>query len=461
MSLLEHLEARFGSLAEPRARAVLLALLQNPLELSRRIRQDGSALAALDMLAVTGDHECKRQNAKCKVQNGQASWLSATMRLRTRLRRDFGDHPPSQDASAGLRRPSAFAGRFGGTSATITFDCRSRRPCLEGRAGREDKRKDSPLHMAERELAGLERLGVTLLLPGGPHWPPLLEQSVNPPALLHVRGVPEALSKGPSLALVGSRCGAAYGTRVADALAQAWCAMGGTVVSGGARGVDSAAHRGALTAGGTTVAVLGSGLATPYPPENRELFATIAERGAVASELPLTGRPLPFSFPLRNRIIAGLSQAVVVVQARKGSGALHTATFALQCSRLLFTVPGPVDDDVCAGGLELLAQGIPAMTGHAQLEQLFSELTGRAPGPSSPLPLRPREKPTVSSAALEPRDRRILEILSAGPTHVDDLAGRLGVEHGPLSLVLLELEVKRWIRREAGNQYRSNVQLER
>jgi len=275
-----------------------------------------------------------------------------------------------------------------------------------------------------------------------------------------VRGETAVLQCPAALALVGSRHGVAYGCRVAGGLAAGWARLGGVVVSGGAIGVDTAAHEGCLAAGGGTIAVMGTGLAELYPRRNLPLFSAISASGIVASELPMRSRALPFNFPRRNRIIAALARAVVVVQARRDSGALHTARFALKCGRLLFTVPAPVDDESCLGGLELLLQGVPAMVGAAQLPGLFAGMTGGRPEEPR-LPLESPTRRVVRLSGLPQDERELLELLSQDACHVDDLAGAVGRGGRELAVRLLSLELRGWIEKAPGNRYVSTVRLER
>lgn len=314
---------------------------------------------------------------------------------------------------------------------------------------------------AEEELVLLEKESISLLIPESEDWPSCLDTACHPPTLLYVKGRLPHFKEAPSLALVGSRSGADYGERVAHGFAAVWAQMGGVVVSGGARGVDSAAHRGCLDRGGRTVAVLGAGLLKPHPVRNRELFGNIAERGALISELPLRGAPMHFSFPERNRIIAGLAAAVIIVQARANSGALYTARFALKSDRRLYTVPGPIDVEACAGGLKLLAEGVPPLVGTEALATLYGELSHGPPGTGFPgLPLVPQKK-AIALSGLDEKVKVALELLAEGLTHVDDLAASLGVGSGKLSLLLCELELNGWVEKRAGNQYICNVRLER
>jgi len=312
----------------------------------------------------------------------------------------------------------------------------------------------------EREEELSSAMSVERLTPGDPGWPQILDSGVRPPALLYVRGKLPDLSRKVPVALVGSREATEYGRHVAETLARQWGSSGGVVVSGGALGIDSAAHEGALDAGGQTIAVLGSGLYRIYPGRNRALFERIIGQGALVSEMALTSGTSPFAFPERNRIVAGMSRAVVIVQARRGSGALYTAEFALRSSRLLFAVPGPIDDEGGEGGIGLLAAGARALTGTAHFAALFAELAGLPPSKEVALPFSPAVV-EVSLSGLDSSERLVLEYLDSGQVHVDDLRRATGLEAGALSLLLLEMEMRGWVVKGAGNQYSCHVRIER
>jgi len=222
---------------------------------------------------------------------------------------------------------------------------------IQGLSSKEDWHKPAVL-----ELERLQSFGAHAICYDSPNYPPLLKQLVDPPLLLFVLGDPKILSN-TSVAIVGSRAATAYGRRTSFQLAEGLTHYPITVVSGVALGIDTEAHRGCLHGGGETVAVLGCGLDVIYPKQNKSLYGDIAAHGAVVSEYPLGTRPEGFRFPARNRIIAGLSAGVVVVEAARKSGSLITAQIALDLGRDVFAVPGQVDSCKSEGAHWLLQQG--------------------------------------------------------------------------------------------------------
>ena len=225
----------------------------------------------------------------------------------------------------------------------------------EGIASSIEKARTRLRDRAEAELRSCETLGIQVITFQDPGFPSALQTLADPPVLLYVKGdLPEGVVR---IAVVGSRRATAYGRRVAAGLGAALVARGVEIVSGGARGIDTYAHTGALEAGGRTIAVLGSGLRRPYPTDNASLFERVAEHGAVLSEFPLDADPLPERFPRRNRLISGLSAGVVVVEAATKSGSLSTAAHALDQNREVLAVPGPITSDLSAGCHRLIQAG--------------------------------------------------------------------------------------------------------
>jgi DNA processing protein len=255
--------------------------------------------------------------------------------------------------------------------------------------------------------------------------PALLAAIHDPPARLHLRsrGDREVLAR-PAVAIVGARACSGYGAHVARTFARELAAAGAAVVSGLARGIDAEAHRGALEAGGATIAVLGCGIDRDYPAAHAQLAAGIAERGLVVSEYGPGVEPAPWRFPARNRIIAGLSAATVVVEARERSGALITADFALEEGREVFAVPGEITSALSAGTNALLRLGAtPATRAADVLESL-----GLAPAPGGPVP-------TGAAAG-------VLALLAEGAASSDQLARRTGLSPAEVAAALTELELE-------------------
>jgi DNA processing protein len=255
-------------------------------------------------------------------------------------------------------------------------------------------------------------------------YPPLLQELYDPPERLFVRGGPVESLAGPAVAVVGARSCSAYGTQVARNLARELAAAGVVVVSGLARGIDGEAHRGALEGGGPTVAVLGCGIDRDYPRRHAELARRICERGAVVSEYPPGIEPAPWRFPARNRIIAGLALATVVVEARERSGALITADFALELGRDVFAVPGEITAALSAGTNDLLRQGAaPLLSAGDVLDAIGVERTVAARAP-------------VSEAA-----ERLLPLLTDTSRDADELVRLSGQKSGHVAAALVELEL--------------------
>ena len=257
-----------------------------------------------------------------------------------------------------------------------------------------------------------------------PGYPPLLSELHDPPANLFVRVDGGPLAE-PGVAVVGARSCSAYGAQVARTLARELASAGLVVVSGLARGVDGEAHRGALEGGGRTVAVLGCGIDRDYPRSHAELARRIVASGAVVSEYPPGVEPAPWRFPARNRIIAGLSLATVVVEARERSGALITADFALELGRDVFAVPGEITSGLSAGTNDLLRQGAAPLTAVRDV----LEALGIEPEPAAGMS-------SVSDAALA-----VLSVLGDGACGADELTRATGLSSAEVAAALIELEL--------------------
>jgi DNA processing protein len=261
-------------------------------------------------------------------------------------------------------------------------------------------------------------------------YPELLAAIYDPPARLYLRGEHLDVLERPCVAVVGARACSPYGAAVARSLGRELAAAGVCVVSGLARGVDGEAHRGALEAGGPTVAVLGCGIDRDYPAAHAELARRIAQNGLVVSEYPPGVEPAPWRFPARNRIVAGLSLAVVVVEARERSGALITAEFALEEGREVLAVPGEITSALSAGSNELLRQGAAPLLAPADaLAAIGLE------------PPATRPAPAVGGPA-----GRVLAALADGPADVDALTRRTALEAAEVAAALAELELEGLVR---------------
>jgi len=265
-------------------------------------------------------------------------------------------------------------------------------------------------------------------------FPALLGAIYDPPAQLFVRGDGEldALAGG-AVAIVGARACSSYGRSVARSLSRELAASGLVVISGMARGIDAEAHRGALEAGGATVAVLGCGIDRDYPAAHAELARRIGEHGLIVSEYEPGVEPAPWRFPARNRIIAGLCAATVVVEARERSGALITADFALEEGRDVLAVPGEITSSLSAGTNALLRLGAIPATCAGDVLELFDLSPVRA-----------------THARLGATAQAVLGVLGDGPRSADEIARVAGIEPASLSASLMELELAGRITLEDG-----------
>ncbi|MGE3955891.1 MAG: DNA-processing protein DprA [Vicinamibacterales bacterium] len=295
------------------------------------------------------------------------------------------------------------------------------------------------LALASAARARSEAAGLALIGQDDPAFPPALLEIPDPPPVLWVAGQVSALST-PAVALVGSRAGSSYAVAVAERLAAELAASGVTVVSGLARGVDAAAHAGALAAEGATVGVLGCGADVVYPPEHRALASQMTTRGAVVSELVPGTVPQPGFFPRRNRIISGLSRAVVVIEAGEKSGSLITARCALEQGRDVMAVPGNVLGGRNRGGHALLRDGARLVESAADV---LDELGWTARAGVGTVGVAPRHAPDP-----------VLDALTVGePSDLGDISARCGLGASDLLPRLLDLEFRGLVRREPGGRF--------
>jgi DNA processing protein len=317
-------------------------------------------------------------------------------------------------------------------SATAAIDALPNLAQRAGRAFAVPSRRD-----AEREIAFVERLGGRMLVWGDDAYPPLLAQTEDAPPVLGVLGDPALLSRD-AVAVVGSRNASANGRSLAESLGAALAEAGLAVVSGLARGIDAAAHAGALATGATIAAVAG-GLDVPYPPEHAALQQRIAEAGCVVSEAPPGTAPQARHFPRRNRIIAGLALGVVVVEAAPRSGSLLTARLALEAGRELFAVPGSPLDPRCRGSNGLLRDG--AWLTETAEDVLAQLRPGGAPRRAADV--LPGFAEPLQALAADPAAAcdQVVELLSHSPTSVDDLMRRCQLSAASVLAALVDLEL--------------------
>lgn len=299
----------------------------------------------------------------------------------------------------------------------------------------------------DAELAACDRAGVHVVSMDSDAYPEPLSRIPDPPPLLYVKGTIEPRD-ALAIGIVGARRCSPYGLRIAERLASGLARVGITVVSGLARGIDAAAHRGALKAGGRTLAVVANGLSTIYPPEHAEMADAISQAGAVLTEFPMAQKPLAGLFPQRNRVISGLSLGVVVVEAAPRSGSLATARHALEQNREVFAVPGPVDSLNSRGCHALIRDGARLVeTVDDILEELGPLVREIKPAPDEPAVRRPIE------LAMNDQERQILGLLGDRGVSLDELIVRTGLRVSQVMATLSVLEVRRLVRRQPGGVF--------
>lgn len=301
-----------------------------------------------------------------------------------------------------------------------------------------------PAAAARLELSRCLQLNIQVLYRGLPSYPYKLEEIPDPPALLYCRGAIQQADE-LAVAIVGSRQSTPYGQHQADRIAGGLARAGITVISGLARGIDAAAHRGALAAGGRTIAVCATGLGMVYPPEHATLAEDVSRQGSLVSESPLDQAPLPGLFPQRNRIISGLSVGVIIIEAHRASGALHTARHAMEQNRDLFVVPGRIDSEASAGCLDLIRDGATLIRG---VDDVLTAL-----GPLQRPVTLPGTGPVHVPAELKLNELEstVLQQISAEATDIDQILRSVSLAPAQVLSTLTLLEMRRLIRRLPGN----------
>jgi DNA processing protein len=306
----------------------------------------------------------------------------------------------------------------------------------------------------DRELRLADQLGVWFVHREDPRYPVMLSQIYDPPPVLSVKGAFLA-QHNLSLAVVGSRRCSAYGQDQASRLSHLLALSGFTIVSGMARGIDTAAHRGALSSQGQTIAVQGCGLARCYPPENKDLYRRIVRQGCALSELPLQAEPLKAHFPARNRIIAGLCMATIVVEAGLRSGAMITARLSMEHNREVMAVPGQIDNPLTQGPHHLLKQGAvlvdSADTVVAALGVIGQELRGHVKTTIKTHETQKQARTTL--VAMTPTEQSIYDQLSHTPTHADDIIVQTNLPTGKVTADLVNLQLKGMVQALPGNLF--------
>jgi DNA processing protein len=353
----------------------------------------------------------------------------------------------------GSRTAAALVDRFGSPTACIeASNLRLESAGLKSEA-MESLKSSEVRERADREIKMLADLGATVFTLADPRYPKLLREAYDPPVVLYCLGDLERAMAQPAIAVVGSRQCSTYGRNVAESLSRELAERGVTIISGLARGIDSAAHRGAIEARGLTVAVMGTGLDMVYPKENRKLAEKITEQGALLTEFALSTPPLPQNFPFRNRVISGLALGVLVVEGAERSGSLITARMAYEQGRDVFAVPGNITSSKSFGPNYLIKDG-------AKLVQTWRDVVDELPAHYKTAIISAEreegrgEQLSLDEVALTDSERKVLGILKMDePVHIDLLMTKAGLRSGELMGALLKLEMMDRIRQLPGKSF--------
>jgi len=323
---------------------------------------------------------------------------------------------------------------------------------ISERVAKEICQKKSAV-FAQKEIERAKKFDISILCFNDENYPPLLRQLPDPPPVLYVYG--KLIPSDMCVAIVGSRNSTSYGDSITRTLAKDLAQNQVTIVSGMARGIDTAAHKGALDVNGRTVAVMGCGLETVYPGENRALFHSIAKKkGAVISEFSMGAKPEAYHFPSRNRIISGMSTGTIVVEAGNKSGSLITARLALEQNRQVFAVPGQVHSQMTEGTHRLIKQGAKLIE-NAQdvLEDLGTFLNAH-------LFVSKEEKAPSRDKVLPPMDsceKLIWDQLTLEPQYIDDIQHKLDITTSELSVQLLQMEMRGLVNQQPGKRFSRGI----
>jgi DNA processing protein len=309
----------------------------------------------------------------------------------------------------------------------------------------------------DRQIKLIERNNVRLIPLDSESYPSSLKSIFDPPLVLFVKG--EILVQDYfSIAIVGTRLASFYGRTMSEKLSRQLTEKGFTIVSGGARGIDTFSHQAALKAGGRTIAVLGCGLDITYPPDNKKLFEEIAQKGVMISEFPLSIKPDKGNFPMRNRIISGLSLGVVVIEAPQKSGALITVTHANEQGREVFSVPGHADSFVSKGTNQLLREGAKLVENADDIiEELEPILKSKIKELKANQIDPPPEKQLFVKPQLSIEEAELYNLLSSGPLDFDDILVKSRLPVSAASSVLTSLELKKLVKQSPGKIFATEL----
>lgn len=349
----------------------------------------------------------------------------------------------------GPKTSEALLRRFGSAAAVLSASFSALREVSGVGAALAERiseaRPDGPEVAAEWNAC--ERHHIRLIPRDDLDYPAPLKNIPSQPGLIYVKGGLEPVDQ-LGIAIVGARRCTPYGARAAERLASSLARVGFTIISGLARGIDAAAHRGALKVGGRTIAVLANGLASVYPPEHLELAEEVAGSGALVSELPMGQSPLAMLFPQRNRIITGLSLGLIVVEATPRSGTLATVQHALEQNREVFAVPGPIDSLASRGCHQLIREGATLVESADDVLEALGPLAKEVrPAVDEPVIRHPAE------LILSDQERAILGELGHRPITVDELVAHTGLTASQLMATLSVLEIRRLVKRLPGMQF--------
>jgi DNA processing protein len=353
----------------------------------------------------------------------------------------------------GSRTAALLIDRFGSPTAVFESSSHSLESVGLRRETIDAIKNSEPREKAAREIEELARLGGEALTLANERYPKLLRETYDPPIVIYCLGDVASVFSQPAVAIVGSRRCSTYGRNIAEKLSRELAERGVTIVSGLARGIDSAAHRGALDGRGLTVGVMGTGLDAVYPKENRKLAARIAEQGVLVTEFPIATPPLSQNFPFRNRVISGLTLGVMVVEGAERSGSLITARLAYEQGRDVFAVPGNITSAKSFGPNYLIKDG-------AKLVQTWRDVIEELPAEMKAAILSAeRGEQTIKQASVDKVDladseRKVLKMLNTDdPVHIDQLISKAGLTSGELMGALLKLEMLDRIRQLPGKSF--------